>query len=106
MRGRSPRRSRPVSPTKGFEGANDPNIDASLPLDAQEYIFRSRSKSPGLGSISVADIDPEAVRAALRDFVQQLATSEKDRDDALAQARSLSIQLKEMEEDRDRIEAR
>ncbi len=49
---------------------------------------RSRSLSPGRRStspsrleqsFSVADIDPEAVRAALRDFVQQLATSERER---------------------------
>ncbi len=31
------------------------------------------------GEMSVADIDPEAVRGALRDFVSQLASSERER---------------------------
>ena len=67
--------------------------------------MRSFSPSRG-GEVNVADIDPEAVRVALRDFVQQLAGAERERDDALAACRSLSQQLKEMEEDRDRTEGR
>ena len=60
--------------------------------------FRSRSMSPSRfdQSVSIADIDPEAVRLALRDFVQQLAGAERDRDDAIASLRSISSQLKEM----------
>ncbi len=42
----------------------------------------ARGASPTRGAdapVSVTDIDPEAVRAALREFVQNLATAERDR---------------------------
>lgn len=34
---------------------------------------------------SAAEVDPEAVRLALRDYVTLMATTERDRDDAQAQ---------------------
>lgn len=62
--------------------------------------------SPSRTEVSIADIDPEAVRLALRDFVQLLAGAERDRDDSVASLKSITNQLKEMEEDRNRVEVR
>jgi len=44
-----------------------------------ERTHSSRSRSVSPLRFSVADVDPEAVRAALRDFVQQLMSAERER---------------------------
>ena len=54
--------------------------------------------------INIADINPESVRAALRDYAATFAGAERDRDDALVQTRSLSLQLKDMEMERNRLD--
>jgi hypothetical protein len=50
--------------------------------------LRSRSRSPAVGrnlspsrevTISAADVDPEAIRNSLRDWVQHLASVERER---------------------------
>lgn len=48
-----------------------------------------------LTSTIAAEIDPEAVRLALRQFVQQLVNAERERDDALAANRQLEAKLSE-----------
>ena len=40
-----------------------------------------RARSPGSTYVDVADIDPEQIRSALRDFVQNFITTERERDD-------------------------
>ena len=80
----SPRRSRPNSPTKGFENTFTTTTDGrGSPIPRTGSPDRSRSPyramSPSRMEVAIADIDPEAVRCALRDFVQQLAGSERER---------------------------
>ena len=82
----SPRRSRPTSPTKGFEntyattteGRGSPIPRTGSPSRSLSP-YRSMSPSRIDGQVSAAEVDPEMVRASLRDFVQQLATSERER---------------------------
>lgn len=54
----------------------------------------------------MADVDPEAIRMALREFVQNLANTERERDDALAEINSLRRNLNEMTETHSRTEQR
>ena len=85
----SPRRSRPNSPTKGFENTYATTTDGRGSPIPQIGTPRSRSRSPTHArslspsrmeqTVSVADIDPEAVRSALRDFVQNMASAERER---------------------------
>lgn len=51
-------------------------------------------------------MDPEAIRMALREFVQNLANTERERDDALAEINSLRRNLNEMTETHSRTEQR
>lgn len=88
-RSRSPSpnvRRRPVSPTKGF----DTNENRASPiLRRTSRSPHQRSYSPGADEerssstyVDVADIDPEQIRAALRDYVQTSMGIERDRDDS------------------------
>jgi hypothetical protein len=93
LRSRSPSpnvRRRPISPTKGFDSVENraspilrrtsrsPNRRSVSPdVDVE------RSPSPGSTYVDVADIDPEQIRAALREFVQNYITTERDRDDCV-----------------------
>ena len=90
-RSRSPSpnvRRRPISPTKGFD-SNDNRASPILRRTSRSPHHRSRSpgydgeraRSPGATYIDVADIDPEQIRSALRDFVQSFLSCERDRDD-------------------------
>lgn len=56
--------------------------------------------------IEVADIDPEAIRMALREFVQNLANTERERDDALAEINSLRRNINDINETYNRTEQR
>ncbi len=56
--------------------AGVPRSRSVSPTQAKRTLSPSRAAG---GEMSVADIDPEAVRSALRDFVQQLASSERER---------------------------
>ena len=56
--------------------------------------------------IDVADVDPEAIRIALREFVQNLANTERDRDDAVSEANQLKRNLNEVIEAHNRTEQR
>lgn len=58
------------------EGRGSPIPRTGSPLRNRSP-YRSRSMSPG--RVECADIDPEAVRVALRDFVSQLASAERER---------------------------
>ena len=62
------------------EGRGSPIPRTGSP-DRSRSPFRDRSLSPSRmdPSISIAEIDPEAVRCALRDFVQHLANAERER---------------------------
>ena len=42
-----------------------------------------RSCSPGSTYVDVADIDPEQIRTALREYVQYSIATERERDDAI-----------------------
>jgi len=91
LRSRSPSpnvRRRPISPTKGF----DSNENRASPiLRRTSRSPHHRSNSPGAedehtGSstyVDVADIDPEQIRAALREFVQTFLATERERDDCV-----------------------
>ncbi len=91
LRSRSPSpsaRRRPISPTKGFD-TNENRASPILRRTSRSPHHRSlspcldgeRSQSPGATFVDVADIDPEQIRSALRDFVQTFITTERDRDD-------------------------
>lgn len=54
----------------------------------------------------MSEIDPEAIRMALREFVQNLANTERERDDAIAEINSLRRNLTEMGEAHNRTEQR
>ena len=78
---------RPNSPTKGFDNTYTTTTDGrGSPIPRTGSPDRSlspiRSMSPSRGmdaQIAAADVDPEMVRASLRDFVQQLAGAERER---------------------------
>ena len=81
-------RRRPISPTKGFD-SNENRASPILRRTSRSPHHRScspgcngeRGRSPGSTYVDVADIDPEQIRTALRDFVQNFITTERDRDD-------------------------
>lgn len=90
-RSRSPSpctRRRPISPTKGFD-SNENRASPILrrtsrsphPRARSPDVEEERAHSPGSTYVDVADIDPEQIRSALRDFVQNFITTERDRDD-------------------------
>lgn len=92
-RSRSPSpsiRRRPISPTKGFD-SNENRASPILRRTSRSPHHRScspefegeRSQSPGSTFVDVADIDPEQIRTALRDFVQNYMTTERDREDCI-----------------------
>ncbi len=93
LRSRSPSpnvRRRPISPTKGF----DSNENRGSPiLRRTSRSPHNRSYSPGAddahtGSstyVDVADIDPEQIRTALREFVQTFFITERERDDCVGE---------------------
>jgi len=93
LRSRSPSpsiRRRPISPTKGFDTTEN-RASPILRRTSRSPHQRShsaeyddeRSQSPGATFIDVADVDPEQIRSALRDFVQNYMTTERERDDCL-----------------------
>ena len=81
----SPRRSRPNSPTKGFENTYATTTEGrGSPIPRTGSPDRSRSPMRSLSpsrevQIQASEVDPELVRASLRDFVQQLAGAERER---------------------------
>ena len=79
-------------------------MDESPTRDTKDTSL-SPGKSPGKVE-GAADIDPELVRVALRDFAQKLKDLERERDEARAQVNSLQRQLSEIEQDRNDCEQR
>jgi rootletin len=91
LRSRSPSptaRRRPISPTKGLdtnENRASPILRRSSPSPHQ----RSRSpgyddeRSGGSSYVDVADVDPEQIRNALREYVQNFLATERERDDCV-----------------------
>uniref|UniRef100_K7FZ16 Ciliary rootlet coiled-coil, rootletin n=1 Tax=Pelodiscus sinensis TaxID=13735 RepID=K7FZ16_PELSI len=70
---------------------------------------RSPERSPSSRPLSpelVADIDPDVVRTALRDFLQELRETQRERGDLRAQLGSLTRQLAELEAERDSASTR
>ena len=101
LRSRSPSpnvRRRPISPTKGF----DSNENRASPiLRRTSRSPHQRSYSPGADDeragnstyVDVAEVDPEQIRSALRDFVQNFMTTERERDDCAGKvSRSRQLQ--------------
>lgn len=92
-RSRSPSpaaRRRPISPTKGFdshENRASPILRRTSrsphPRSQSPDFEDERARSPGSTYVDVADVDPEQIRTALREFVQNFITTERDRDDCL-----------------------
>ncbi|CAH8473751.1 unnamed protein product [Heterobilharzia americana] len=82
--GTSPNGSRDNSP------ANDAAGDSKCSNISRSY--------PGDGSLNALDIDPEAVRLALREFVQRYSSIKRDYEDAQAQIASLHSRLNEQAE--------
>ena len=86
----SPNRRRPISPTKGFD-TNENRTAALGQRASRSPQARShsnepdgdRGRSPGSTYVDVADVDPEQIRSALRDFVQNFITTERERDDCV-----------------------
>ncbi|CAF4826729.1 unnamed protein product [Rotaria sp. Silwood1] len=116
LRSRSPSpniRRRPISPTKGFDSIEN-RASPILRRTSRSPHHRSRSpgydveraRSPGSTFVDVADIDPEQIRSALRDFVQSFITTERDRDDCVAEATQLRRINKELEDNLSRAELR
>lgn len=95
LRSRSPSpnvRRRPISPTRGF----DTNENRASPIQARASrsphprshsndADGDRGRSPGSTFVDVADIDPEQIRSALREFVQNFITTERERDDCVGE---------------------
>ncbi|CAM4772379.1 unnamed protein product [Rotaria magnacalcarata] len=115
LRSRSPSpnvRRRPISPTKGF----DSNENRASPIlrrtSRSPHHHRSYSpglddeQSPGSTFVDVADIDPEQIRTALREFVQTFITTERERDDCVVEVTQLRRTTKECEENLSRTEQR
>lgn len=103
---RSPSPVRSPSPQRRmhFGRSKTPNrgdLDISPSKDRSVSPIRSPPKGD-----SINEIDPEAVRVALRDFAQKLRDYERERDEALAQVNSLQRQLSEVEDDRNECEKR
>jgi rootletin len=54
----------------------------------------------------VADVDPEAIRLALREYVQNLANIERERDDCITENNLLKKNIAEVQEAHVRTEQR
>ena len=92
LRSRSPSpqitRRRPISPTKGFDSAEN---RTSPILRRASRSPHQRSRSPGFDDerpasstyVDVADINPEQIRNALREYVQDSMSIERERDDCI-----------------------
>ena len=89
-------------PFSGFDNTYATTTDgrgSPLPRTGSPDRTRSRSTSPIRRTLSpsraaldesassAADLDPEAVRIALREYVTLMANTERERDDAIAQVR-------------------
>ncbi|CAF4733141.1 unnamed protein product, partial [Rotaria socialis] len=116
IRSRSPSptvRRRPISPTKGFD-SHENRASPILRRTSRSPHHRSRSpgydveraQSPGSTYVDVADIDPEQIRSALRDFVQSFISTERDRDDCVSETTQLRRINKELEDNLARSEFR
>ncbi|CAF4163203.1 unnamed protein product, partial [Rotaria sp. Silwood2] len=116
LRSRSPSpdiRRRPISPTKGFDSIEN-RASPILRRVSRSPHHRSRSpgydveraRSPGSTFVDVADIDPEQIRSALRDFVQSFFSTERERDDCASEATQLRRINKELEDNLSRAELR
>lgn len=105
----------------GFDSTMATTTDGKgspIPRTGSPDRTRSRSVSPLRRNLSpsraaldesvqsAAEVDPEAVRLALRDYVTLMASTERERDDAQAAVRNLSGQLGESNEERARVEER
>jgi rootletin len=93
LRSRSPSpnvRRRPISPTKGFD-SNENRASPILRRTSRSPHHRSYSPDADdvhTGSstyVDVADIDPEQIRTALREFVQTFFITERERDDCVGE---------------------
>ncbi|CAF3848033.1 unnamed protein product [Rotaria sordida] len=114
LRSRSPSpniRRRPISPTKGFD-SHENRASPILRRTSRSPHHRSYSpglddeQSPGSTFVDVADIDPEQIRTALREFVQNFITTERERDDCVVEVTQLRRTVKEIEENLQRTEQR
>lgn len=63
-------------------------------------ISPSRRFSPTKSLELSMEIDPETVRAALRDFAQNIKDAERERDEAFARSNNLQKAVSELEEER------
>ena len=60
----------------------------------------SRRFSPTKSLDMSIEIDPETVRASLRDFAQNIKDAERERDEAIARSNNLQRVVSELEEER------
>nr|XP_025036497.1 rootletin [Pelodiscus sinensis] len=104
IRGRSSSPKRFFSPPKGDNTHSAPEGHGS-PTPQVRSPERSPSSRP-LSPELVADIDPDVVRTALRDFLQELRETQRERGDLRAQLGSLTRQLAELEAERDSASTR
>lgn len=96
------------SPAKGTSATEGP-VGSSASSDGGPLslpLSPERPPSPGRGEQLVADIDPEAVRSVLRDFLEELREAQRERDEAHSQLGALNCQLAEMESQRDLASSR
>ncbi|XP_006893555.1 PREDICTED: putative ciliary rootlet coiled-coil protein-like 3 protein-like [Elephantulus edwardii] len=93
LRGRSPSVSpeRPSSPTKGLNSSPA----RTSPIARSCLLHQWPLRGPGDSNLEVLDVP--RVRDALRDFVQKLWDTQRERDEARCQAMSLRGQLREAE---------
>lgn len=86
-RSRSPSptiRRRPISPTKGFdsnENRASPILRRTSPNPNQRSYSPGADEERGGAYVDVADVDPEQIREALRDYVQNFLTTDRERED-------------------------
>jgi len=61
------------------DGRGSPIPRTGSPERSSSPMAIGRSRSPSPIRMSATDVEPEAVKAALRDFVQQLINAERER---------------------------
>ena len=105
VRSSSPRR-KGFRRNRGAEESPEKSADEADSSPRNRPVSPIRRLSPSKASELSKEVDPETVRAALRDFAQQLKDSEREKEEALTRASQLQRALSEVEEDRARVEGR
>ena len=92
--------------SRGQEQSPEKSTEESDSLLHNRSLSPIRRLSPSKASELSKEVDPETVRAALRDFALQLKDTQREKEEAVIRAGQLQRALSEVEEDRACIEGR